>query len=77
MRTADEVLDSLEEQTRQSGRPETFISGQLRLDAEFLKDLGWCSWRINGQTDSREQARRALEIARHHKDHPFSKSGLI
>lgn len=72
MRTPTEVLDSLEEAARASLNVERFISGTLRLDAEYLPDLGRMSWRINGVVDDREQCAHAIERARAQQGHPFS-----
>lgn len=71
MRTPTEVLDSLEEAARASLNVERFISGTLRLDAEYLPDLGRMSWRINGVVDDREQCARAIERARTQRGHPL------
>jgi hypothetical protein len=63
MRTVEQVLAQLAEDARANGRM-TFVSWRLRLDCEFVRDLGLIAWRINGKQSSEAQAVAALERAR-------------
>jgi hypothetical protein len=63
MRTVEQVLAQLAEDTRANGRT-TFVSWRLRLDCEYVADLGLIVWRVNGKQCSEQQAAAALERAR-------------
>ncbi|WP_147329469.1 hypothetical protein [Paraburkholderia sp. DHOC27] len=63
MLSSDEVVLRLEHIAREEGR-HTFISGRLRVDAEYVGDMGQVYFRVNGVGALRNAVIRAIDEAR-------------
>lgn len=63
MLTAEEIVTRIEAIAHADGH-HTFVSGRLRIDAEYAEDLGRVFFRINGIGALRQQTIRAIEQAR-------------
>lgn len=63
MLTAEEIVSRIEATAHADGR-HTFVSGRLRVDAEYAEDLGRVFFRVNGTGALRGQVIRAIEQAR-------------
>lgn len=63
MLTAEEIVTRLEAIAHADGH-HTFVSGKLRVDAEYAEDLGRVFFRVNGTGTLRQQTIRAIEQAR-------------
>ncbi|MFM0428201.1 hypothetical protein PQQ75_04225 [Paraburkholderia aspalathi] len=64
MLTAEEIISRLENEARTDGVAKPFVSGRVRVDCEFVRDLAIFSWRIDGRTTTRQRAVQAIDEAR-------------
>jgi hypothetical protein len=63
MLTAEEIVTRIEAIAHADGH-HTFVSGRLRIDAEFVGDMGQVYYRVNGVGALRQQVIRAINAAR-------------
>lgn len=63
MLTAEEIVTRIEAVAHADGH-HTFVSGRLRVDAEYVEDLQRVFYRLNGIGASRGQVIRAINAAR-------------
>ncbi|MFM0162887.1 hypothetical protein P0D75_18365 [Paraburkholderia sediminicola] len=63
MLTAEEIVTRIEAIAHADGH-HVFISGRLRVDAEYVGDMGQVYYRVNGVGALRQQVIRAINAAR-------------